>query len=69
MEGCKHPYYEPAGYKWPSEELFYDIRVQSLYHVYCPDCGNFINLIDGSNINHMGLSTLHGQQKARNDDK
>lgn len=35
--------------------MYPDGKVCSLYHVYCKDCDNFVNLLSGKVINDKGL--------------
>ena len=55
---CEHKNHIPAGHPFRCP-LFGDgvIRVSSLYAVYCLDCGNYINLLTGENLNDKGLTT------------
>ena len=46
------------GLKTFDEQLVH--RVQSMYEVYCPDCGNFVNILSGEIINDKGLVRLNG---------
>ena len=49
---CKHKNWIPAGYP---ENRRKDIKVQSIYEVFCTDCKNFVNLLTGEIINYKGL--------------
>ena len=51
---CKHKNWSLAGY--PDDNRH--IRVQSIYEVYCKDCGNFVNLLTHRIINDKGLVRL-----------
>lgn len=50
MSECKHEHWECAGFPYGD-----DIRVTSLYWVYCPDCDHFINLLNNEIIDDEGL--------------
>ena len=49
---CKHENRTPAGYI----ERGGEIRVQSMYHVFCFDCSRYISLLTGQDIGKMGLT-------------
>ena len=48
---CDQKNWRCAGYK--EKEGTY--RVTSIYEVYCKDCRNFVNLLNGEIINDKGL--------------
>jgi len=52
MTNCKHTKYEAAGHLTPSGN---DIQTYTMYKVYCHQCENFVNLLDGSTCNDEGL--------------
>ena len=51
---CKHENWTLAGYPENIYGKEY-VRVQSMYEVYCLECGNFVNLLNGGIINNKGL--------------
>jgi hypothetical protein len=53
---CEHHNWIPAGYRQGEG----NIRVQSLYEVYCLDCGHFINLLTNEILDDQGLSKEGG---------
>jgi hypothetical protein len=67
MSECEHKNWEAAGYPESREyelglipyEKQVVFRVYSIYHVYCRDCGNFINLLTKETINDKGLVRIN----------
>lgn len=51
---CKHENYVPAGYAINVNQKP-DIKVQSLYEVFCHDCQKYVNLLTGENISKTNL--------------
>lgn len=67
MNECEHKNWEAAGYP---ESREYELglipyekqvisRVYSIYHVYCKDCGNFVDLLTKKIINDKGLVRIN----------
>ena len=52
---CKHTKYVAAGYPIKGGPIRGDIRMHSLYHVFCLQCRHYVNLLDGSCIDDLGL--------------
>lgn len=62
MMECKHIHWIPARYPYGdcakqnvNFDKTMDLRVSSIYEVYCTDCDNFVNLLTGEIINDKGL--------------
>ena len=55
MMTCDHKHYIAAGYL-ESRDGVEDIRVQTLYDVFCLDCQHYINLLSGVCIDDKGLT-------------
>jgi len=55
MTNCKHTEYEAAGYLTPSGN---DMTTYTMYKVWCRQCKNFVNLLDGSTCNDEGLAKI-----------
>jgi len=52
---CKHRKYVAAGYPIKGSDGRGDIRITSIYHVFCTECGHYVNLLDGSYLDGAGL--------------
>lgn len=59
---CKHLDWEAAGYPYIHQGGMKDIKVYSIYTVYCHSCDNFVNLLSGELINDKGLVRIGDKQ-------
>jgi len=55
MEKCEHKNYIGAGYFYKHPTGQKDIRIQSMYEVYCQDCHHFVNLLSEEILDDKGL--------------
>lgn len=51
---CKHEHWVAAGYPENIYGKEY-VKAQSIYHVFCLECENFVNLLTNETINDKGL--------------
>jgi len=51
---CEHKNWTAADYPENINSGEY-VRAKSIYHVWCCDCKNFVNLLTGEVINDVGL--------------